>query len=180
MKILQIHLGELSDERKECVQSVRRAYPEYNYEMITDTGDYVSEMMRDLGMKTIPRRFDITHPKGCVVISDWLRFWICSKEDCLYLDTDVIVHKKFDDFSLKDKPYLLAVHSSGVLDYCVIYGNGCRDWFIDRLKARVENPNVLIGSYSHLDAHPIPIEYMTHIGPSSKREEHWQHKHWDW
>jgi hypothetical protein len=181
MYILQIHFGELNDERKACIESVKQYYSDCNYIFIDDPEPYVLKIMDHFNIKQRPRRFDVNNLKGKVVLSDWIRFWICANNpDLLYLDTDVIVNKRFE-FTENGKPYMLEM-TYPAHDYCVIYSNNCKNFFIDEMQKRINHSaiNVMMGPWCLQNTYMIPKEYMTHISTNSKVEEHWQINNSNW
>jgi hypothetical protein len=122
-------------------------------------------MMDDLGIKERPRRFDLTHPKGRVVVSDWLRFWLCTWIPSLnFMCSDLEILKPIDfDFDPRF-PYA-AGFSNGGIDYCWTICNGQGERFEDYLKKQIIDDRIDVFQnigIADIGFKPIPPEYHRH------------------
>lgn len=185
MIIFQVHLGNIHKERVQCIESIKSVYNDIPYIWVDDDNVdlYLEEMTEDLKI-TKNERFNKNHPKGKVIISDWLGFWMCSKDpEIMRICTDVYAHEKISNnlFINKSLPYMMErTRGNKICDYAVTYSNN-PEWFKNILEINKHHPNVFINKFSVKRMNLIPKKYFTHLsGKKDTKEEHWQKRYWGW
>lgn len=185
MKILIIHFGELADRRKKCIESVERFYPDEEYIRIDESNySLFIDIITSEYFSGIPQsRFNITHPKGRVIVADWLQMWFSSKlPDLMSIDTDCEILKR-PEFSNKKYPYFS--HIGTRFDYCWTYSNECQYIFHHLMKRQVfqkNRPDVFNDAMGIELYQPIDNSFFCHWSyePGRGGEKHWQEKYFNW
>jgi hypothetical protein len=118
-------------------------------------------MIEDIKITNISH-FNKEHPKGKVIISDWLGFWMCSKDpEIMRICTDVYANEKDPDNLFIDKslPYMMErPRGTKLCDYAVTYSNNT-DWFKNILNSNKNHPNTFISKFPIKGMNLIPKKY---------------------
>jgi len=165
-----MHIGVISSERQECINSVKNFYPE----VVFITMDYINKMNQFLG---INKTWSIEKLRDIVILSDWLRFYLLSQDpEGVWIDTDLKILKKYNPYGLK--PIVNCSDSPEVPDYSWIFCNNNQEYFSNIIKRRTREQRFgILAQEIGYDLCLIPPEYFYHHGSGNNRpksnELHW-------
>ena len=87
--------GEMPQMAKDCIASWRVFMPDWEYKLWTED---------NFDINSVPYTKEAYEAKKYAFVSDYVRLWALEREGGLYLDTDVLVFRSFDDL-LENKAF---------------------------------------------------------------------------
>jgi len=165
-------------QRKHCVESAIKMYPEFKPMLIDDknVGLWMSKLLSRLRLISEPKLWDRSELAGKVWSSDWLKCFVLSlMPNTLYTDTDVLHLKQFSFNDDSDVPYLMGVPADTAMMYSA---RACKYWsnLIDE-KIKRQDFGTPQDCISGGDGIPITKEYYVHYGASENHhlaeDRHW-------
>lgn len=80
--------GEIPQSAQQCIASWHQYMPDWEYKLWNEN---------NFDVQSLPYTKEAYEAKKYAFVSDYVRLWALNKEGGLYLDTDVMVFKPFDD-----------------------------------------------------------------------------------
>lgn len=172
--IYYVHFGPLADYRREAINRTRCVMVDSPVTVITDENfaEPLRAMCGCIGWPKVPRRFDPTHPKGRVLLGDWLRFWFASQDpEAVTLCSDCSLLRPVDR---------RGAAAGAMRDICVTSTGGDCNVFLEAMRQHAfPEPRMLLHSLrldERVDTLIKDVDYW-HAYDHGAPDEHWQ-KQW--
>ena len=171
--VYYVHFGPLAEYRRESMERTRALLPQSRIVLIDDSNyrEPLAALCRWMGWPEVPLRFDPTHPKGRVLLGDWLRLWFASTDpEAVTLCSDCYLLRPVDGHA----------HAGAKRDICVtVTGGNCEAFAAALHHDKGAQPRMLLHALRGITA-MVPlvrdVDYYHHYDHGTP-DEHWQ-KQW--
>lgn len=169
--------GEMPELAKSCIDSWHKCMPKWEYKLWNED---------NFDVNIIPYTQEAYEAKKYAFVSDYVRLWALEREGGVYLDTDVMVFKPFDDLLVYDAFAGFEGSKTLPLGTCIMASKAHGNWaqeqigyycdrhFIDKDGKQDLTTNVQFitskmkesgfvqdgQEQDYLDLHVFPIEYF--------------------